>query len=239
MNEKINSRTIISGRGLIKSYQRSDQTSLTVLKGIDIDIPSEKISVIVGPSGAGKSTLLHLLGGLDKADEGTVEVLNTNISHLNDNKLSEFRNQSLGFVFQFHHLLPEFTAEENVMMPCLIARKSPREASARARELLSLIGLENRFDHKPSELSGGEQQRVALARALANDPQIILADEPTGNLDSVNSDVLNRFFVQLRDEFNKTLLIVTHNPELVKIADHIFTMKDGLLTDTQERISNP
>ncbi|NUN07847.1 MAG: ABC transporter ATP-binding protein [Ignavibacteriaceae bacterium] len=227
---------IITGEGLVKTYQKSDQSSLTVLKGIDIRIPSEYISVIVGPSGAGKSTLLHILGGLDKADKGRVTVLDKDISVLNDNKLSEFRNLSLGFVFQFHHLLPEFTAEENIMMPLLIAGKSHKESAQKAKELLNLVGLENRHDHKPSELSGGEQQRVALARALANDPKIILADEPTGNLDSVNSDILNRLFIRLRDEFKKTLLIVTHNPELVKIADHIFTMKDGLLTDTESRL---
>ncbi len=235
-NTMLTPGSIISGRGIVKTYQKVDDTSLTVLKGIDIDIPAQKISVIVGPSGAGKSTLLHIIGGLDKPDEGNVVVAGNDLSKFNDGKLADFRNSSLGFVFQFHHLLPEFSALENIMMPLLIAGKSSRAAETRAKELLSVIGLAGRADHKPSELSGGEQQRVAVARALANEPKIILADEPTGNLDSANSDAINEFFIKLRDEYGMTLVIVTHNPELVKLADHIHTMKDGLLTDSSSRL---
>jgi lipoprotein-releasing system ATP-binding protein len=197
------------------------------LKGVDIAIPKKKISVIIGASGAGKSTLLHIIGGLDKPDTGRVEMLDTNIFALSQKKLSQFRNKNIGFVFQFHHLLPEFTALENIAIPLLIAGKSKKEAFDKAGELIMITGLEKRKDHKPTELSGGEQQRAALARALSNDPSVILADEPTGNLDSVNADIINNLFIELRDKYNKTFVIVTHNKDLMAIGDNLIEMADG------------
>jgi lipoprotein-releasing system ATP-binding protein len=192
-----------------------------------LKVESKKISVIVGASGAGKSTLLHILSGLDTADEGIVKIKGTNIFSLSDNKLSKFRNLHIGFVFQFHHLLPEFDAIENTSLPILINGKSQADARKRANELLELVGLQDRLHHKPAELSGGEQQRVAIARALANYPDIIFADEPTGNLDSANTDILNNLFVEIKNKLGVTFLIVTHNPDIVRLGDKIFEMKDG------------
>ncbi|MHB9010952.1 MAG: ABC transporter ATP-binding protein [Ignavibacteriaceae bacterium] len=217
---------ILHTENLIKTYQ-STKNKLEVLKSISMDITEKKISVIIGASGAGKSTLLHLLGGLDRPDSGKIFFNNENIFDHNDDKLANFRNKNVGFVFQFHHLLPEFTALENVAIPQMISGKSFRVAVKRSKELIESVGLSNRANHKPAELSGGEQQRVAVARALANDPAIIFADEPTGNLDSANSEIINQIIVSLRDRLNKTFIIVTHNSELVKLADEVFEMKDG------------
>lgn len=200
---------------------------LTVLNDINLEIQSQKITVIVGPSGAGKSTLLHIIGTLDKADQGDVFFSDTNINSLKDKQLSEFRNKHIGFVFQFHHLLPEFTAIENVAMPALIAGSSKKEAETKALELLQLLGVAARKDHKPSELSGGEQQRVAVARALINNPEVVLADEPSGNLDSDNARDLHNLFFKLRDQLNQTFIIVTHNQELADMSDEKIMMKDG------------
>lgn len=200
---------------------------LTVLNEINLDIQEKKVTVIVGPSGAGKSTLLHIIGTLDKADAGEVLFSDTNINTLKDRQLSEFRNKHIGFVFQFHHLLPEFTAIENVAMPALIAGTSKKEAEDKALKLLELLGVAARKDHKPSELSGGEQQRVAVARALINNPEVVLADEPSGNLDSDNARDLHNLFFKLRDQLNQTFIIVTHNQELANMSDEKIMMKDG------------
>jgi lipoprotein-releasing system ATP-binding protein len=218
---------ILKSDELIKSYETEKRVKLEVLKSVSVDIERQKISVIIGASGAGKSTLLHLLGGLDRPDKGKVFFEDKNIFTLSDDKLARFRNKNLGFIFQFHHLLPEFTALENVAIPMMITGKTLSDASERGKELLKLVGLEERIDHKPAALSGGEQQRVAVARALSNDPSIILADEPTGNLDSANSNLLNGMFVDLRDKLDKTLVIVTHNKELMNLADKVYEMKDG------------
>ncbi len=202
---------------------------LKVLKGISLEITKGEIISIVGASGAGKSTLLHIIGTLDKADSGTVELNGINVHELTERKLSDFRNQHIGFVFQFHHLLPEFTALENVCIPAFIARKGKKEAEKKAKELLEFMNLGDRMDHKPSELSGGEQQRVAVARALVNNPSVILADEPSGNLDSASAVELHKLFFRLRDSFRQTYLIVTHNLELADMADRKLTIKDGLI----------
>ena len=221
--------TEIKAVNISKSYQNDKKVKLEVLKSISLEIEKSKITVIVGASGAGKSTLLHILAGLDTPDEGAVFYNNKNIFEFNENELSIFRNKNIGLVFQFHHLLPEFTAEENVFIPQLIKDTSLDKAKERASELLELVGLSNRATHKPSELSGGEQQRVAVARALANDPQIIFADEPTGNLDTVNSEAIHKIILELRDKYKKTLVIVTHNRGLVNFADNVFEMNDGKL----------
>jgi lipoprotein-releasing system ATP-binding protein len=202
---------------------------LKVLKGISLEITKGEIISIVGASGAGKSTLLHIIGTLDKADSGTVELNGINVHELTERKLSDFRNQHIGFVFQFHHLLPEFTALENVCIPAFIARTGKKEAEKKAKELLEFMNLGDRMDHKPSELSGGEQQRVAVARALVNNPSVILADEPSGNLDSASAVELHKLFFRLRDSFRQTYLIVTHNLELADMADRKLTIKDGLI----------
>jgi lipoprotein-releasing system ATP-binding protein len=212
---------------LIKSFETEKKVKLDILKSVSLEIEPEKISVIVGASGAGKSTLLHLLGGLDRPDSGEVIFNNNNIFTLSDDKLAKFRNKNIGFVFQFHHLLPEFTALENTAIPLMINGVSLTKASAKAKELLEVVGLSERLHHKPAELSGGEQQRVAVARALANDPSIIFADEPTGNLDSANSKSIHELIVELRDKFRKTFVIVTHNATLVNLADKVFEIKDG------------
>lgn len=220
---------ILSAQNLNKSYQSNKKNKLDVLKNISVDIEENKISVIVGASGAGKSTLLHLLGGLDRPDEGKVFYENKNIFEFGNDRLAKFRNENIGFVFQFHHLLPEFTAIENVAIPLMINGKNLKSALNESKRLLEIVGLAQREDHKPAELSGGEQQRVAVARALSNDPKIIFADEPTGNLDSANSESIHRLLFELRDNLKKTFVIVTHNPELMKLADVIFEIKDGVI----------
>lgn len=200
---------------------------IEVLKGVDLDVKKSEIVSVVGASGAGKSTLLQILGTLDRPDRGEIYIDDVEISSLNDKKLSAFRNQKIGFVFQFHHLLPEFTALENVLIPAYLREKTISKPEKKARDLLQLLGLKHRIDHKPSALSGGEQQRVAVARALINDPAILFADEPSGNLDSKNSGELHELFLQLRDELEQTFVIVTHNKELADLADRKLTMRDG------------
>lgn len=202
--------------------------SLEVLKGIDFCAKEREIISIVGASGAGKSTLLQILGSLSKPDSGKVLIDNTDIFSLSADKLSDFRNRHIGFVFQFHHLLPEFTALENVMIPALIAKDSPSDAKKRAVEILKSVGLGSRLEHKPSELSGGEQQRVAIARAIINNPSVIFADEPSGNLDSQTKGEIHRLFFDLRDLYGQTIIIVTHDNELAQMSDRILKMKDGL-----------
>ena len=204
---------------------------LQVLKGIDLHIEKGKVVSIVGPSGAGKTTLLQIMGTLDKADSGSVVIDGINVSQLKEKDLAKFRNQHVGFVFQFHQLLPEFTAIENVMIPAMIAHKPMKEAKKRAAELLEYMGLTDRADHKPSELSGGEKQRVAVARALINNPSVVFADEPSGSLDSKNKEELHKLFFDLRDKFGQTFVIVTHDPELAKITDETIYLRDGKRVD--------
>jgi lipoprotein-releasing system ATP-binding protein len=201
--------------------------SLEVLKGVNIAINKGEIVSIVGSSGAGKSTLLHILGTLDAPDAGHIWINDEQVDQLSGKKLAAFRNHHIGFVFQFHHLLPEFTALENVCVPGWIAGKKKKEVTARATELLTSLGLADRMDNKPQQLSGGEQQRVAVARALINHPDIVFADEPTGNLDSIHAKELHELFVQLRNDFQQTFLIVTHNEELAAMSDRVLHMKDG------------
>ncbi len=215
---------MIKAQSIHKSY-----SSLHVLKGVDLHILPGEIVSIVGASGAGKSTLLHILGTLDNADSGSLEIDGVNVAALKERKLAAFRNQHIGFVFQFHHLLPEFTALENVCIPAFISNKSKQESEQRAMELLSYLGLDKRASHKPSELSGGEQQRVAVARALMNSPKVIFADEPSGNLDSTSANELHELFFDLRKKFNQTFVLVTHNTELANKADRKLTMKDGVI----------
>lgn len=217
---------MLSARNIIKNYG-----SLQVLRSVDIDIHKGEIVCIVGSSGAGKSTLLHILGTLNKADSGTVVLDGQKISDLKGNRLANFRNRHIGFVFQFHHLLPEFSALENVCIPGWIAGGSKKEITERATELLKILNLADRLDNKPQQLSGGEQQRVAVARALINRPSIIMADEPTGNLDSARAKELHQLFIDLRQKFNQTFLIVTHNEELAKMSDRVLHMKDGKIID--------
>jgi len=202
---------------------------LHVVKGVDLEIQVGEIVAIVGESGAGKSTLLQLLGTLDQPDSGEIRINGTDVTQLVGRKLAQFRNQHVGFVFQFHQLLPEFTALENAMMPGLIAGISNKLAEKRATELLNYLGLGDRKDHKPGQLSGGEQQRVAIARAQFNQPQVIFADEPTGNLDSGNAELIHQYFKQLQRDFNQTMVIVTHNTALANIADRTLRMQDGVL----------
>lgn len=218
---------ILRTNNIVKSFQTTKKVSLSVLKGISIEIQKEKITIIVGASGAGKSTLLHLLGGLDRPDSGEIYYDDKNIFNFSDDKLAKFRNKNVGFVFQFHHLLPEFSALENVMIPQLIDGVNLKKANSKGQELLKTVGLVERLDHKPAELSGGEQQRVAVARALANDPKIIFADEPTGNLDSMNSEEIHRLILNLKINLGVTFVIVTHNQNLVDLADQIYEIKDG------------
>lgn len=213
---------MIEIKGVTKSFG-----SLQVLKGIDLRIEKGEIVSIVGPSGAGKTTLLQILGTLDKPDSGSVVVDGIETSTLSTNKLSEFRNTHLGFVFQFHQLLPEFTAIENIMIPAYIAGMKPKEARSRAEELLAFMGLSDRATHKPNELSGGEKQRVAVARALMNNPTVILADEPSGSLDSKNKEELHKLFFELRDKFGQTFVIVTHDETLATLTDRTIHLKDG------------
>lgn len=200
---------------------------LEILKGVDLEIKQGEIVSIVGSSGAGKTTLLTILGTLDRPSEGEVFINNEAVFKLNDKKLAAFRNQNIGFVFQFHQLLPEFNALENICIPALIGNKSKKESENKAMELMELMNLKDRATHKPSELSGGEQQRVAVARALINNPKVIFADEPSGNLDSANAQELHKLFFKLRDNFNQTFVIVTHNEELAKMADRKLVMRDG------------
>ncbi|MCF8217713.1 MAG: ABC transporter ATP-binding protein [Bacteroidales bacterium] len=213
---------MISAQNINKSYG-----DLRVLKDIKIEIGDHEIVSIVGASGAGKSTLLHVLGTLDKADTGEVYYDELNLETFSEPELAKFRNKNIGFVFQFHHLLPEFTALENICMPAFIAGVDKKSAFAKAEELLKLMNLSERKDHKPSELSGGEQQRIAVARALINEPKVVLADEPSGNLDSDNSQDLHRIFFDLRDRLSQAFIIVTHNNQLAEMADRKLFMKDG------------
>lgn len=203
--------------------------SLKVLKGISLSVKPGEIVSIVGPSGAGKTTLLQIIGTLSRPDDGSVVIDGAEVSRMNDNELSAFRNHKIGFVFQFHHLLPEFTAFENICIPGYIAGRDRKEVEDRAAELIDMMGLGERKDHKPAELSGGEQQRVAIARALINNPAVILADEPSGNLDSKNRDEIHQLFLSLRDTFGQTIIIVTHDDSLAAMADRKVTMKDGLI----------
>ena len=202
---------------------------LQVLKNVSLEIRRGEVVSIVGPSGAGKTTLLQIIGTLDKPDSGKIEINQTPVFDLPEKQLSRFRNQHIGFVFQFHQLLPEFSAVENIMIPALIGKKSKEEAEERAMELLSFLKIADRAQHKPNELSGGEKQRVAVARALINNPDVILADEPSGSLDSKNKEELHRLFFELRDQFNQTLVIVTHDKELASISDRIIRMQDGVI----------
>lgn len=203
--------------------------SLQVLKGVDLEIQQGEIVSIVGASGAGKTTLLQLIGTLDNPDSGNINFLDTNVNALNKKELARFRNKNIGFVFQFHHLLPEFTALENVCIPGYLSNTPKKEVEERAAELLEMLGLKDRINHKPSELSGGEQQRVSVARALINNPSVILADEPSGNLDSQNAEELHNLFFSLRDKFNQTFVIVTHNNILSNMSDRKLVMKDGVI----------
>ena len=221
---------ILKANNISKSFQTTKKIRLEVLKGISINILTGKTTIIVGASGAGKSTLLHLLGGLDRPDSGEVVFDNADIFKLSDDKLAKFRNKNAGFVFQFHHLLPEFTAIENVIIPQMINGTSYNQAKIKSKELLKIVGLTERLDHKPAELSGGEQQRVAVARALANNPKIIFADEPTGNLDSVNSEEIHKLILDLKTNLGMTFVIVTHNSSLVKLADMLYEIKDGKIS---------
>ena len=215
---------MLKATGIYKKYG-----NLPILKGIDLEIAQKEIVCIVGASGAGKTTLLQILGTLDRPDSGEVSINNQVITGLKSNQLAAVRNEKLGFIFQFHQLLPEFTAMENAMIPALFGNKSKKSAEKDAKEILNYLGLASRLDHKPSELSGGEQQRVAVARALINNPDIIFADEPSGNLDSKNSNELHELFFKLREEFCQTFVIVTHNHDLAKMADRTLEMKDGLI----------
>jgi lipoprotein-releasing system ATP-binding protein len=215
---------MIIGKNIKKKYGQLD-----VLKGVDLHIRESEVVSIVGSSGAGKTTLLTILGTLDKATSGEILFNNVNITSLSEKKLAAFRNQHIGFVFQFHHLLPEFTALENVCIPAFINNTSKKEAEQKAHGLLELLGLKHRAQHKPSELSGGEQQRVAVARALINDPKVIFADEPSGNLDSENAQNLHQLFFRLRDELKQTIVVVTHNEALANTTDRKLVMKDGLI----------
>lgn len=213
---------MLTGKNIYKRYG-----PLEVLRGVNLEIKKGEVVAIVGPSGCGKSTLLHILGSLDKADMGEIVINHTALSVLSGNKLASFRNKHIGFVFQFHHLLPEFTALENVCIPGWLAGRGKNEVRDRAEGLLKMLGLFERNENKPNQLSGGEQQRVAVARALINNPDIVFADEPTGNLDSANAEELHQLFFDLRKQFNQTFLIVTHNEELSQLSDRVLHMKDG------------
>ena len=215
---------MIEVKDIHKSFEK-----LEVLKGISFTVGKGEVVAIVGASGAGKSTLLHIIGTIDKANQGEVIIDNTNVLKLKDKNLADFRNKKIGFVFQFHHLLPEFNALENVCIPAFIAGEERKKAEKRAIGILKFMGLSERLHHKPSELSGGEQQRVAIARALINNPVVVLADEPSGNLDSKASDALHQLFFSLRDRFNQTFVIVTHNRNLAEMTDRTLTIKDGII----------
>ena len=216
---------MLQGKNIFKAYGQ-----LPVLKGVDIQIEKGEIVCISGPSGSGKSSLLHILSTLDKPDSGEVRMNNTRLDQLSGNQLAEFRNKHIGFVFQFHHLLPEFSALENVSIPGWLAGRKKSEVNEKARSLLTELGLGHRLEHKPNQMSGGEQQRVAVARALINDPDIVFADEPSGNLDTANARDLHQLFFDLRKRSGQTFLIVTHNEELSKLSDRLLTMKDGKIS---------
>lgn len=215
---------LIQAKDIVKSYE-----DLRVLKGVSITIEPGEVVAIIGPSGAGKSTLLHILGTLDIPNSGSVSFDGVDISKLDKNELAKFRNKHIGFVFQFHHLLPEFTALENICLPAMVAGVSKPEMEKKSMELLALLGLSDRGHHKPNELSGGEQQRVAVARALINSPKVIFADEPSGNLDAENAKALHRLFFELREKMGQTFVIVTHNEELAGMADRKLAMQDGMI----------
>ena len=216
---------MITARGIERRFG-----ALHVLKGVSIDISAKEIVAITGASGAGKSTLLHIIGSLDRPDAGMVSISGIDPFTLGEKRLSAFRNQRIGFVFQFHHLLPEFTALENICIPAYIKGASKKDATRAALELLALMGLEDRAEHRPGELSGGEQQRVAVCRALINQPDVVLADEPSGNLDSLGAEELHRLFLRLRDELGQTFLVVTHNNSLAGLADRVIHMRDGQIS---------
>jgi lipoprotein-releasing system ATP-binding protein len=215
---------MIQGKKIEKKFG-----DLPVLRGVDISIQAGEVVSLVGPSGSGKSTLLHILGTLDKPDTGTVEIAGTDVTRLSRKELAAFRNRSIGFVFQFHHLLPEFSALENICIPGWLGNRSRSEVKKEALELLEWMGLSDRMDHRPNQLSGGEQQRVAVARALINKPKVVFADEPTGNLDTATAQSLHRLFFDLRDRLNQTFLIVTHNEELASLSDRCLRIRDGQL----------
>jgi lipoprotein-releasing system ATP-binding protein len=223
-------RTVLEGRGLRRVYKEDDGGELTILDGVEIAVSTGEVVAIVGASGSGKSTLLQLLGCLDRPSDGTVLVDNNDVASLNARELASLRNRRIGFVFQFHHLLREFTALENVMLPLLIGGENTREARVRAVALLEQVGLSSRATHRPSELSGGEQQRVAVARALANRPVVVLADEPSGNLDTHTAEQLHDLFFQLRDEHGVAMLVATHNHELADLADRVLQLREGRLS---------
>lgn len=224
---------MIEIKGIKKSFG-----SLEVLKGIDLHICKGEVVSIVGPSGAGKTTLLQIIGTLDNADCGTITINGYDICSMNKKKMAEFRNKHIGFVFQFHQLLPEFTAIENIMLPALIGGMSKKEATKKAAELLEFMGLTERANHRPKELSGGEKQRVAVARALINNPSVILADEPSGSLDSKNKEELHQLFFDLRDKYNQTFIIVTHDEQLASITDRTIKMRDGRLEEPADGQTN-
>jgi lipoprotein-releasing system ATP-binding protein len=215
---------LLTARNIHKKYK-----DLQILKGIDLAVSEGEIVSIVGASGAGKSTLLHILGSLDVPDQGEVLIIGENLVKMNDNSLSAFRNKNIGFIFQFHNLLPEFSAIENVKLPALIGGKPNKEVEERAKLLMDMLGLSHRYDHKPSQMSGGEQQRTSVARALINSPAIVFADEPSGNLDSKNAEELHKLFFKLRDELGQAFVIVTHNEDLANMADRKIVMRDGLI----------
>ena len=217
---------MIQANNIHKSYDK-----LHVLKGVNLEVQNAEIVSIIGKSGSGKSTLLHILGTLDQSDKGSVIIDGADISKFDAKEIAKFRNSKIGFIFQFHHLLPEFTALENVLIPAMIANDSNKAKEARAKELLDYLGLSERINHKPSQLSGGEQQRVAVARALINEPSVVFADEPTGNLDSESSAELHNLLQNLRDEYKQTFVIVTHSKELSEISDRTIIMQDGLIKD--------
>lgn len=217
---------MIQTKGITKSFG-----TLQVLKGIDLSVGSTEVVAIVGPSGAGKTTLLQIIGTLDSADSGKLTINGAEVGKLKDKELAAFRNKNIGFVFQFHQLLPEFTALENIMIPALIAREKPQAAEKKAKELLDFMGLTDRMTHKPAELSGGEKQRVAVARALINDPAVILADEPSGSLDTKNKEELHALFFELRDQMKQTFVIVTHDEQLAGRTDRVIHMKDGIIIE--------